>query len=433
MSEPILRDPVEVRDAEVSLLGAAMSGYPDLDTLLATVEPEDFFQPFHTDVWAAIGRVHRAGNKPEPVSVRLALDATDARYDPLALINMTSVVPIVGMAPYYAERVASAAGMRLLVEAGVKVSQLATEYGDLERAREDARAAVDAACRGKSVSKARRLADMLGGALDAAEQGRGAVLSTPWPDLDRSIGGLAPGRLVVVGARPGGGKSLAGTNLALHFAHTHGHAVMLASLEMPEQEVVYRLLSAHAKVDLSALENSSVSEADWVKIADRHTELDAMPIFIEDDSSLTIQGIRARAREVQRERDDLALIVVDYLQLVEPDRSRKNGSRAEEVSAISRGLKLLARETGACVVAMAQVNREGAQDHGPRLTDLREGGVENDADVVVLLHRPNLEAAEVTVTVAKNRHGPLGVSTLLLQGQYARLMPAAWSPTKGMR
>ena len=266
--------------------------------------------------------------------------------------------------------------------------------------------------------------------IDIAERGESPALSTGWPDLDRVITGLAPGRLVVVGSRPGVGKSLMGTNLALEFAHQHKHAVLIASIEMPRTEVVQRLVAAHARVNLTSLSTGRVAEDHWQRIRTHYDEIDALPITIEDGAEQTVTSIRAAAREVARERGDLALIVVDYLQLMRASDSRVN--RAEQIGEMSRGLKVLARETGACVVAMAQVNREGTRhgDGRPRMTDLRESGsIEADADQVILLHRPSEETPEVEVIVDKNRWGPKGMATLYIQGHYARLASATWTPT----
>jgi len=363
------------------------------------------------------------------VSTLLA-DAKPA-IDPVWLFDLVSTGVAAASAPYYAEQVRTAAGLRAITAAGVAIQQIGATPGDLDKRREEARQRIDEACRGRKKSTARKLAALLPAAIDAAQSGQTGVLSTCWPDIDRAIGGLAPGRLIVIGARPGGGKSLSGTNLALHMAHHHGHAVLLASLEMPEIEVVNRLLSAHAEVGLRGLADGEVPESDWEKVAAKHAELEAMPIYIEGEHELTVQGLRRIARDIQRERDDLALIVVDYLQLMQPAPTRRNASRAEEISQISRDLKLLARETGACVVAMAQVNREGGKnDDGPRLTDIREGGAENDADQVILLHRPDLDLPQVVAKIAKNRHGPQAEASLLLQGHYARLVSETWSPTR---
>lgn len=418
------------RDAEVSLIGAAMSGYHELDTLLEVVEPEDFYQPFHSEVWAAVARVHRAGNQPDPISVRLALASAEVKHDPARLLDFTSMVPLVAQAPYYAQQVAEAAGRRRIQQAGVKVSQLGASTDDLDELREQARQAVDEATRGRTISKARTLADLMPQVIDTAQHGQSSVLSTGWMDLDRIIGGLAPGRLVVVGARPGVGKSVMGTNLALHYAHAHGHAVLLASLEMPETEVGQRLLAAHAGVNLTGLQMGTTDERAWQMIARKTSELEALPITVDDNPGQSVTSIRRAARDVQRTRDDLALIVVDYLQLVRPTDPKAN--RSEQIGDISRSLKLLARETGACVVAMAQVNREGTKhaDGKPRMTDLRESGsIEADADQVILLHHPDEKLPEIEVLVDKNRHGPKGVARLNIQGHYARLVSIEWRAT----
>jgi replicative DNA helicase len=426
-----MTEPLQATDAEVSLLGAAMSGYPELDDLIATVEAADFYNPFHEAVWDAICRVHHAGNKPDPISVRLALADAEVKHDPARLLDFVSMVPFAAQAPYYATQVAEAAGLRRIQTAGVKVQQIGSTPGDLEEKQERARQTIDDAIRGKTLTRARTLADLLPGVIDTAQNGQTAVLGTGWADLDRLIGGLAPGRLVLVGARPGVGKSVMGTNLALHFAHHHEHAVLLASMEMPEDEVGQRILAAYAQVNLTGLQMGTTDERSWARIAEHTERLASLPITIDDAPSQTISAIRRAARNVQRQRDDLALIVVDYLQLVQPSDSRAN--RAEQVTEISRGLKLLARETGACVVAMAQVNREGAKnaDGRPRLTDLREGGVENDADQVILMHQPDEEIPELEVFVDKNRHGPKGVARLQIQGHYARLVSVEWAPSRG--
>lgn len=433
MSEDAL--PTQAIDAEVFLLGAVLSGYPDLDELLVTVRPEDFYRPLHEAAWSAVERIHRAGNRPEPVSMRLALQS-ERGFMATTLFDWMGACPLPASAPFYASQVAGAAGGRRLQRAGVRLQQLGadTDADNLEEQQELARKATDDACQKRgTTTNARSLAALLPDVIDTAQHGQTAVLGTPWPDLDRLIGGLAPGRLVVVGARPGGGKSLAGTNLALHFAHEHEHAVLVASLEMPESEVGQRLLAAHARVNLTDLQMGRVSEASWDKIAKRTSELEAMPITVDDSPDATVTAIRRAARDIQRRRDDLALIVVDYLQLVRPVGLPPRASRAEAVSQIARDLKLLARETGACVVAMAQVNREGARhaDGGPRMEDIREGGAENDADVVILM-APDGDTGVLNVEVAKNRHGPKGHCALEMQGHYARLTSRGWSPTKGM-
>lgn len=429
-------DPIQARDAEAQLLGAALAGYPDLDDLLALVEPADFYTPVHEAIWDAIGRVHQGGTRPDPTSVRLALGDHKPAVDPTLLLDLVSGVQAIVNAPHFATVVVEAAGGRDLQAGALRAQQIAgSTAGTLEERREAAVEAISDAARGRTVNRARTLAQILPGVIDTAQQGQSASLSTPWPDLNAKIGGIAPGRLIVVAARPGGGKSLFGTNLALHVTREHDHAALLCSLEMPEAEVGQRLLSAHARVDLTALQEGDVDDAGWERVARKSAELMGLPLTVDDNPNLTVAGIRRAARMVQRTRDDLALIVVDYLQLVAPTRrpGREHGSRAEEISEIARGLKLLARETGACVVAMAQVNRAGGlRDTGPTMNDIREGGAENDADAVILIHRPDIETPELKVSVGKNRHGPIGDFPLALEGHYSLLQSVSWNPTRGI-
>lgn len=428
-----MSEPVTALDAERALIGAVLAGYPHLDDLAAVIEPSDFYPPLHEAIWQAILRVHAAGNRPDSVSVRMALGAQGAKYDPTMLVDLMQAAPVVGQAPYYAEQVAAAAGRRKLQTAALKVQDLATQAADLEQTQERARQVIDEATTGRSVSRARTLAAVMPDVIDAAQTGHSHVLSTPWPDLDRLIGGFAPGRLLVIGARPGVGKSVAGTNMALHMAAHHGHAVLIASLEMPEVEVGQRLLAAHASVNLTSLSAGGLNEATWDRIAEASATLSALPITVDDAPSLTVAGISRAARDVQRTRDDLALIVVDYLQLVRPAETR--AGRVEQLGQISRDLKLLARESGACVVAMAQVNRESVKhgDGKPKMSDLRESGsIEADADQVVLMHQPDDDVPELELLVDKNRHGAKGRLTLHMQGHYARLASVEWRPSRGL-
>lgn len=421
-------------DPEVALLGAAMNGYGDLSEVLAKVEPGDFYSPLHQAVWEAVGRVHAGGQAPTVVMVVRLLDAMGVKHDPLRIADMQTVAPVTAEADWHAEQVLVEAGKRRIAEAAGRLQQLGTSGStNLELLREEARQAVDAATQGRAVTEARSLAQVMPTVLDIAQHGRARALGTGWPDVDRLLGGLAPGRLVVVGSRPGVGKSLMGTCLALHFAHHHRHAVLFASLEMDDDEVTQRMLANHAKVKLTNLMEGRTTEAEWVSIAERAAEVDAMPCKVLDDPSQTVASIRREVRNYARQRDDVALVVVDYLQLMRT-RERKGTTRAEQLGEVSRGLKLLARETGTCVVAMAQVNRESVRsgDGRPRLADLRESGsIEADADQVMLLH-PGQAEGDLEVLVEKNRHGPRGQATLRLYGHYARLASVSFDPTRGI-
>lgn len=417
---------LQVHDAEISLLGAALMG-ADIDELATIVDASDFWDPWRRDVWLAILRVHNAGTRPDAVNVRTSLMEVGDKGDAIELHRMTSLVPLVANADVYATSVAMAAGLRAIGEAGTQLHQLAAKPGDLAERREQARQLVDQACRGRHLTQARRLGEILPAVLDTAQHGATTALATPWPDLDELIDGLAPGRLLVVGARPGVGKSILGCNLALHVADTLGHAAHIASMEMPEDEVVRRLIAARASVNLTKLTKggAEVDEASWERIAEAHTALDAMALTIDDAPQQTVQHVRKIARDAQRTREDLALIVVDYLQLMTTTSTTDN--RAQALGEVSRGLKLLARETGACVIGLAQVNREASKRNDrPRMSDLRESGaIEADADQVLLLHQPDDDIPELEVIVDKNRHGPKGIRSLHVWGHYARLASVA--------
>lgn len=418
--------------SERALLGILLAdgGYGHVRNSL---NPIDFWQPRHEAIWRAMGRVTDAGNVIGLATVQVALDKTH-EGDPGYLSDLIHDAPMGADPEWFVEQVATEAKFRRLEGAGYAITKAARDRGiDYDVAREIALKSVDDATQTRGASKHSRVSDVLPEVIAVAEGRVPPALSTPWPDVDRIITGLAPGRLVVVGARPGVGKSLMGTNLALHFAERHAHAVLVASLEMGAVEVVQRLVAARARVDLTALSSGKLNDEQWDRVNQHYTVVNDLPITILDAASQSVGSIREAAREVARDRDDLSLIVVDYLQLMSGAAS---SNRVEALGEISRGLKVLARETGACVVAMAQLNRQAAsrdRDNKPRMSDLRESGsIEADADQVILLHRPDEKLPELEVIVDKNRWGPQGLATLLAVGHYATLSSLQWSPSKAL-
>lgn len=423
-------------DLERALLSLAMTG-ADITTASRTIEAGDFYFPAHGSLWTSIVDVVQAGQIVTPETVRdaLAKVAPAQLANPTLIIDILASTPLAGDVDWYAGRISDAAERRGLIDAALRIKQFAeSESLEMPQIRDRARDALDDALAGRTTSNLVRMSDVFQDVIDQAEKGQSPALSTPWPDLDRLIGGLAPGRLVTIGARPAVGKSLAGTNLALHFAGHHKHAVLIASMEMNREEVVQRMVAADCKVDLTRLTNGTLTEAEWRAINDRFNEIDAMPVYVQDDGAMTVTAIRSWAREIQRDRSDLALIVVDYIQLM--DTASRTNNRVEALGQISRGLKQLARETNTCVVAMAQTNRESLKHGGdgrPKMSDLRESGsIEADSNVVILMHRPDDDLPEVELIVDKNRHGIKGIATLGVQGHYARLTSTAWTPSRSV-
>jgi replicative DNA helicase len=223
---------------------------------------------------------------------------------------------------------------------------------------------------------------------------------------------LHPGQLIVIAGRPGLGKSTLGMDIMRSASLKHGLASVLFSLEMGRSEITMRLLSAEARVQLKNMRNGQMSDNDWNKLARRMGEVASAPLFIDDSPNLTMMEIRAKARRL-KQRHDLKLVVVDYLQLMTSPKRVEN--RQQEVAEMSRSLKLLAKDLGVPIIAISQLNRGAEQraDKKPQLSDLRESGaIEQDADIVILLHREDAydkespRAGEADLIVAKNRNGP---------------------------
>jgi replicative DNA helicase len=249
-------------------------------------------------------------------------------------------------------------------------------------------------------------------------------LATEWAMLNDFIGGFRPGALYIIGASPAVGKSVVAVNMAYGMAK-HG-AVSFHSLEMSKREIMNRLFASVCNVSMDHLEKRKLTDVDWDRIAGGQKAV-ARPIAIADKSGQTLAEVRAFARQVGR-KQKLVGIVVDYLQLMQD--TERGRSRYESVTAISNGLKILARDLDVPVIALAQLNRqlEGRKDTSPGLSDLRDSGaIEQDADVVILLNREKAlddgedEKSKMIFHIAKNRHGRTGMMALRFDGLFARV------------
>jgi replicative DNA helicase len=420
--------------AEQSALGGAMLSRNALWDVLEVVRPSDFSQPRHELIARAIGRLARAGAPVDVISacdeLRRAGEIDRAGGDDY-LHLLTSVVPTAANAGYYAGIVRTLRMRRGMVEAGLRLVDLGqgTE-GDVLAQLEQARQEVDRVAHGV-VSEPRPVGDGFAELVDELEQ-PAAHVATPWSDLNDLVGGLRPGGLYVVGARPAQGKTIVGLQLAVQLAQQAG-AVAFASLEMSRSDLQRRLVAQFAGIPIGRLVDSALTARDWEAFARVRPTLERAPIYISDDPSMNLHQVRAFTRAVSR-KTRLAGVVVDYLQLLEsPDDDRR--SRAEVVAGFSRGLKILARDLNVPVIALSQLNRSSVQraDGRPSMADLRESGaIEQDADVVMLLHRDERSARRrhlLDVHVAKNRRGATGKVELLWQGEYARVRTNEWSPT----
>ncbi len=271
--------------------------------------------------------------------------------------------------------------------------------------------------------------------IEAISNRDGEMVGVPtgFTDLDSLTNGLHAGQLVMIAARPALGKSTMGLDICRTASIKHGLTSVIFSLEMSRNEIVMRLLSAEAQVPLQHMRSGTMSESDWSKLAGKMGTVSDAPLFIDDSPNMNLMEIRAKCRRL-KQRHDLRLVVVDYLQLM--SSGKRVESRQQEVSEFSRSLKLLAKELDVPVIAISQLNRgpEQRQDKRPMLADLRESGsLEQDADMVVLLHREDFyerespRAGEADFIVAKHRNGPTATITVAFQGHYSRFVDMAQS------
>lgn len=414
--------------AEQSVLGAMMLTARAVIDVAEVLAPEDFYVPKHQWIYEAAVQVQEAGQPVDAITLAdelgrrgLLSKVGGAPY----LLHLVQVVPTAANAGYYAQIVADRATLRRLVDAGVRVTQLGyagADGADVAEVVERARAELDKLTGNEKAGDTLELVDMIPSAISDLEQAKRPGHATGFADLDEILnGGLHPGNFVVVGARPGVGKSILGLRFAANIA-SQGLGALMVSLEMSRSELMYRFFAAEASVELTALNSHRLSTDDWARVRRAAERSRDWPLAVTDAPRLGVTGILSRARDRARTARGLAVVVVDYLQLVQPADPR--ATREQQVAGISRSLKLMSRELQVPVVVAAQLNRGSEQraERRPVMSDLRESGqIEADADTVLLLHDDVGEdrAGQLEVIVAKNRHGPKGSVHLSWAPYYA--------------
>ncbi|WHP18820.1 DnaB-like helicase C-terminal domain-containing protein [Cellulomonas sp. ES6] len=414
---------------ERAVIGLAMAKPGIVDGL--DVDVADFGTPANAAVWRVITRLRDRGEPTDPASVVAAVETTRGTdmdlnaVDALWIHQVYSEAPIAALGDRYARLVADYAARRRLGALFIRGNQMLSEVENAAEIVEILRGELDAVTRGTAA--VRLVGDTIADTLDAIAQ-PSAAIPTPWSDLNDLIRGWRPGALYVVAARPGVGKSIVAIDAALGLAE-HGY-VAINSLEMPETELHGRLLANLAEVPVGRIDGRALQEADWARISRRMDILTGLRISIDDRSGISLTDVKSHARTLSR-RGPVSGLVVDYLQLMEAAPGDRR-PRHELIASYSRGLKVLAKEMNIPVIALSQLNRgpEQRQDKRPSLGDLRESGaIEQDADVVLLLHETNLnDDTELDVIVAKNRHGARGDFQVVRRGWYSRIDQKGWTP-----
>ncbi|HJR89081.1 MAG TPA: replicative DNA helicase [Aeromicrobium sp.] len=438
------RIPPQDLAAEQSVLGAMLMSKQAIDPASELLSGRDFYRPAHELVFETIVDLANRGEPVDALTVKNELQ----RRGELARIGgapylhtLVNIVPNVASADYYASIVHEKAVLRRLIEVGNRISALGwAETGELESLVDTAQKEVMDVDSSRGVDDYRDVAALIGATIDEIEaiqarDGEMAGLGSGFDDLDRITTGFRPGQMIVVAARPGVGKSTLGLDFCRAASIRQSTPSAIFSLEMTGAEISMRLLSAEAKVPIHHMRGGGMSEDDWNRIGRAMPRVQSAPILIDDSPNLTMPEIRAKARRMHKQHG-VGLIVIDYLQLMTSGKRVEN--RQVEVSEFSRQIKLLAKELEIPVVAISQLNRMSEQggDKKPQLSNLRESGsIEQDADIVLLVHRPELygddeRKGEADLIVAKNRSGPTDSGIAVgFQGHYSRFVPMAKQST----
>jgi len=431
----------ESPEAEAAVLGSMILDRECIGNIVQVLKVEAFYRVEHQMIYSAIVDLYEMG---ADVDVDLVLLRDELKknghLDEVGgvdyLVKVVDSVPSSANHEYYTNIVKEKQMMRELVAATSEIlSDAYTESGDVGAKLDEAEKKIFAVTEKKMTGQASLMKDLLVDAFHEIESRSGkdvTGLATGYPDLDRMTSGLHGGEMIIIAGRPSMGKTSFAMNLAEHVGADERSGVGIFSLEMGKVQLAERLLCSRAKIDAQIVRRGSLEPEVYQELFRASGELSEAPMLIDDTPGLTPLEIRAKARRMKASHD-IKLILVDYLQLM--SLGGRVDSRQQEISTISRYMKALARELDVPVIVLSQLNRaaEQREDHRPRMSDLRESGsIEQDADVVMLLHRedyyhrgePDYEPDnKAEIIIAKQRNGPTGVVKLVWQGQYTRFEP----------
>lgn len=435
------RIPPHSEDAERSVLGAVMLNKDVLYDVMEEVSPDDFYNEGHKEIFCAIWELSKRNQAVDLLTVteelknRKGLEAAGGRA---YLAQLTVDVPSTVNAAEYAKIVAEKAILRRMIKASEGITEKGYAYGtEAKSILEFAEKEIFNIAQNRQKSDYTKLQDVLLenlSAIDRATKNKDKLLGTPtgFRELDKLLNGLQKSNLVIVAARPAMGKTAFALNIAQQTAVKEGSSVIIFSLEMSKEQLGQRLLSVQSRVEMSKLQRGTLEKNDWERVNLAIDDMSRAKLVIDDTPGISLMEIRNKCRRLKMS-SGLDLIVIDYLQLMSsPERA---DNRQAEISAISRNLKLLAREMDCPVIALSQLSRavEQRPNHTPNLSDLRESGaIEQDADVVMFLYRDdyyNKESSDkpgiCDIIIAKNRSGPTETVELTWVERYTKFSDKA--------
>jgi replicative DNA helicase len=433
--------PPQNLDAEESVLGAMMLSPGAIGAVSEALDAGDFYRESHAKIYRASLSLYARG---EPVDAITLVDELEERGDledaggRERIHELAALVPATANAGHYAKIVREMATLRGLIRVGAEVARLGWERpGEAAELVDQAEQIVFELSQSRVASEFSHIEALLKESFEritALYEAGDDLTGVPsgFRDIDRLTGGFQPGNLIIVAARPSMGKSALGLGMASNLGVRAQIPVALFTLEMSKSEVTQRLMCSEAKVESNRLRTGKLAVDDWPRLTAACDKLAKAPIYVDDTGSITMMEIRAKARRLKTQEPTLGLIIVDYLQLMTTGASVEN--RVQEVSQISRQLKVLARDLDVPVLAMSQLSRAVEQRHDKRpiLSDLRESGaIEQDADLVFFIYRDEYYNEEsdqqglAEVICAKHRNGPTGSEKLSFLKRYAKFADLA--------
>ncbi|MBK5251400.1 MAG: replicative DNA helicase [Peptostreptococcaceae bacterium] len=421
-------------DAEQSVLGAMLLDREAVISVTEKLRDEHFYKENHKEIFRAMLDLYGRNEPVDLVTVSEELkkagileEAGGVSY----LTDLSNAVPITANARYYADIIEEKAILRQLIDAGKVIVDKGYASSDVKMLMDEAERRIFEISQKKSTQAFAIVKDVLQNTLDYMELLAGSEsgytgLPTGFHDIDKMTSGLQKSDLVLIAARPSMGKTALGINIAQSIAVKSDKSVALFSLEMSKEQLVQRMLSSQAHVEITKIRTGKLTEEEWIKVAGATVPLGKAKIYIDDTPGITVMEIKAKARRLKME-SGLDLVLIDYLQLMSSDS--RSESRQQEISAISRGLKGLARELECPIIALSQLSRapEQRSDHRPILSDLRDSGaIEQDADIVMFLYRDEYYHEDSDkknigeIIIAKQRNGPTGTVHLAWLGKYTK-------------